>query len=631
MPGVTHAFNRSAGLSMCAVIIVAALMRLSAPGVVEFGHDEATLSLLALDFARGGSLPLTGMQSSVGIPNPPASVYVMALPYLFTDDPLVATMFVAVLNVLGVGLLWLLVFRYAGFWPALVAGLIYAVNPWATLFSRKIWAQDFHTPFLIAALLLGLYGFGERRAWAQVMCLPVLLVAAQIHFAAWAFVPLYLLLVVLFHRNIVWRLLAVSVIMGVMTLLPFAVGMLNTLSNDPQRVSSVFAGAAPIPSIEPLHITAWFATGTGLEHAVAPLQIEDFLRAVRPQAMLWIGAFGIGVVIGAVLLWRANRRLALLIIAWAALPILFFLPGWTRVYPHYFIGSIPALCALAAFGTTLLPIRPFRWALAAAIGLSLFTQLYYWNAVLHYVDTIFTPSGFGTPLRLRHDVRDQLPIHDNVLVIADGFDLRYDQEPAIWSVLLHDTTQCVRTLADPDLILYPAQPLAVLIAPDAPLKAPSHFALLSAPDEIPLRPGEGIYSIYQLPSPPSRSDLALTLIQDGLFDSGVQLIGYKFEADHTALAWSLPGPADVNYQFFVHYLDRADTKLQQADRQFWPGRHWCAGDVLVTRVPSPPSGTAKLRVGLYTLAPNGAYKNASVIDNAGNPAASWIDISLTQP
>jgi len=631
MYGVTHTPGRWAWLSLCAVIAVAALMRLSALGVVEFSHDEATLSLLALDFARGGPLPLTGMQSSVGIPNSPASVYVMALPYLFTDDPLIATGFVAALNVIGVGLLWLLVFRYAGFWPALVAGLIYAFNIWAVLYSRKVWAQDFHTPFLTLALLLGLYGFGEQRGWAQVACLPVLLFAAQIHFAAWTFVPLYLLLLVLFRRNIIWPLLIVSVVVGAITLLPFAVGLLNTLSDDPQRLSGAFTGPGLMPSIEPFRAAIWFATGTGLEHVVAPLQTEDFRRAVSPQSLLWIGVLGSGVMVGTAQLWRTRRQLALLIIAWAIVPVLFFLPGWTEVYPHYFIGSIPAFCVLVAFGVILFPVRAMRWALTVAVSATLLTQLSCWGAVLQYVDTTFTPDGFGTPLHFMRDVRDKLPIRDNVLVIADGFDLRYDREPAVWSVLLHDTAQCVRTLAGQELTLYPAQPLTVLVAPDALSEMPLNLVFHNPLHRVPLRSGEGVYSIYQVFSLPSPSDLAFNLIQNGLFDSRVRLIGYKPATDHTALVWSLPGRININYQFFVHYLDAADTKLKQTDRQFWPGYHWCAGDILITQAASPPPGTIRMRVGLYTLAPNGAYTNAALIDDAGIPVASWVDISLAQP
>ncbi|NKB16104.1 MAG: hypothetical protein HC774_03095 [Sphingomonadales bacterium] len=83
-------------------------------------------------------------------------------------------------------LITLLAQRYFSRTVALVTGLTYALNPWAVLYSRKIWAQDYHTPFVLLALLLGLYGFTEdgARSWkrqiAQILCLPLLLFALQL-------------------------------------------------------------------------------------------------------------------------------------------------------------------------------------------------------------------------------------------------------------------------------------------------------------------------------------------------------------------------------------------------------------------------------------------------------------------
>lgn len=627
MHRLTAAFHRP-WLALSLVVVAAALLRLNALGVVEFSHDEATLSLLALDLARGKALPLTGMQSSVGVPNSPASVYLLALPYRLTNDPLLATGFVAALNVGGVALLWLLVVCRLGHWPALVSGLIYAANTWAVLYSRKIWAQNLHTPFLILALLLGLQGFGERRGWAQVWCLPVLLIAAQIHFAAWSFVPLYLLLLMLFRHNLMWSRLVLSAALGAATLLPFALGLLKALAENP-HLASALASSGLAPSPFPLHVLLWFTTSTGLEHVVAPLQTEAFLRACQPPTLLWIGALGGSAVLGAVWLWRAHQRLALLIVAWALLPVLCFLPGWTSVYPHYFIGSIPALCVLAACGVTLFPNRPLRWALMVATSAALLTQLNFWSAALRYVDSTFTPTGFGTPLRFLRDVRDKIPMRDHVLVIADGFDRRYDREPVIWSVLLYDTAQCVRTLAGSAMTLYPAYPSTVLVAPDAPANLP-HLLIRPAAlrDRLPLRPGEGSYSIYQLASLASPSDLTLAFGHKHRFDNGVRFIGYRLQPDYLALGWLLPGPAQLDYHSFVHYLDAAGHKLAQTDGPFWPSYHWCAGDVLFTHVALPPEGTTTLRVGLYVLGPDGTYTNAAVIDDSGIPLALWIDVPL---
>ena len=173
------------------VLAAAVFVRLYRLDAVEFFHDEAMVSMMAQEMADGQTFPLQGILSSVGIPNPPSSIYVMAVPFALTSDPVVATGFVALLNVLGVGLLWGIARKEFGFIAALVAGLVFAFNPWAILYSRKIWAQDYVNPFLLLALTAALWGYRDGKRWGQLLALPLMLFAMQIHFSAWALVPLF--------------------------------------------------------------------------------------------------------------------------------------------------------------------------------------------------------------------------------------------------------------------------------------------------------------------------------------------------------------------------------------------------------------------------------------------------------
>lgn len=182
--------NRRDLIVLTLILFAAGLMRFGQAGIVEFFHDDAMLSSLAQDMVAGKNFPFTGINSSVGIPNPPTSVYMMALPFLLNSNPMTAILFVMGLNVIGVGLLWLIAHRYFGKTIALISGFAYALNPWAILYSRKIWAQDFHTPIILLGIFLGLYGFWEAtkrnelnnhsrwlnsHEWAQILCLPILL------------------------------------------------------------------------------------------------------------------------------------------------------------------------------------------------------------------------------------------------------------------------------------------------------------------------------------------------------------------------------------------------------------------------------------------------------------------------
>ena len=101
-------------LVLLLILFVAGLMRFGNAGVVEFFHDDAMLSTLAQEMVAGERFPLTGINSSVGIPNPPTSVYVMTIPFVVNSNPMTAIYFIMGLNVIGVGLLWLIAHRYFG-------------------------------------------------------------------------------------------------------------------------------------------------------------------------------------------------------------------------------------------------------------------------------------------------------------------------------------------------------------------------------------------------------------------------------------------------------------------------------------------------------------------------------------
>ncbi len=210
-------------LALAGVLILAAALRLGAPGVVEFKRDEANLSYLSLDMARGRSFPLLGIDSSVGVRNAPASVYLMAIPYLVTSNPVVATQFVGLLNVIAVGLTFALARRYYGPIAATVAGLLYAVSPWAVIFSRKIWAQDMLPLFVLLTVGTGLLGFVEGKRWAQLLHLPLLAITGQIHYGAFVLIPVTLYLLVIGRRRLT-RAFLLSVALVIVVVIPYIVG-----------------------------------------------------------------------------------------------------------------------------------------------------------------------------------------------------------------------------------------------------------------------------------------------------------------------------------------------------------------------------------------------------------------------
>lgn len=633
------------------ILFIAAWMRLGRGAAVEYFHDDAMLATLALEMADGKRFPLTGILSSTGIPNPPAGVYVMAIPFSLSSDPNAALHFIMLLNVFGVGLLWLMAHRYFGRRTAFAAGLVYAVNPWAVLFSRKIWAQDFHTPLILLGLLLLLYGFWETRAEgqrrrfsliAQSLSLPLLLFAFQIHFAAWALFPLIPIVLWFGRKRIIWPGMATAALLSLLVLLPYLIGLSQTLDNDPTRISDAWqrSAAADRTSLNGKAVTDMIllASGIGLETWLAPDQQTQLAAGYPPltPASLGLALAMIGGIYAAV---RKSWRFTALLVVWAFLPALLLLYEWTAVYIHYFVPSIPAMALLTSIGMNcgldrLAGKRLLKRLLWLLLCLIVGLQILQWQAALDYVEAHHLDyPGFTTPLSVLNALRERLRQAEDVLILSQGMSWNLHHEVAVWDTMLWDDVPCVRTLAGDGYAVFPSHAFSAVVAPDAPADPVNGLYLREAPIVFKTRNGGNDYAVYQWDAAPVWTGLPIQPIAPTLFDNEVRLSGYGLTDDMVILEWRLPGErVGRDYQFTAQLFDDAGNRVSQLDATFWHGRHWCDGDRLLTWGPlkadSPP---ALLKVGMYILGAGkdrGRYFNANVLDALGNPAGQYADIRL---
>lgn len=639
------------------VVLIAALMRLSDPHRMEFFHDEAMLSMMAQELAHGQAFPLTGIVSSVGLPNSPMSVYILATPYALSDSPMVATLFIAALNVAGVGVLWWIAQRYFGATVALIAGLTYALSPWAVMYSRKIWAQDFHTPFFLVALALGLLGFVENRRWAQALCLPVLLVALQIHVAGWALLPVYFALVWVGRDRFSLGALAITGGLAVLVALPYSLGLAQALQSDPARLLTILSrseiGGGVGLGDAPLTYAAWLATGTGIETWLAPNQTAELLANVPSFPWLW-GLLGVAALVGALALLIEFRPLAPVIGVWLVAPLAVFTPTWTRVYPHYFVASLPVFALLTGIGVyALIRLYPARYrslwraVTLASVLVILLSHGLWWRGALRYVsENAITlgegTSGYTTPLGVLEAVARATGDAADVLVISREPSPHFDADSARFQVLLRDRA-CVRTAPDRGMIVQPAGAFVAIIGEEAAPAPDSPYLRADALTTLPTRAGAPPYRVARhdarLPSP-----VAITDREPVRFANGVLLDGYALtEEGDIWLRWRLP-PAptrllfagqDHEYQVFIHLLDAAGARIAQVDARYWGGRHWCAGDTLYT-VATPPASPADadaLYIGFYRLpdVPGAGIRAVDVLDVLGNPAGQGVIVPVRPP
>ena len=99
--------DRREAIVLILILFVAAVPRLARPDLTEFKADEARLLTLALNMSDG-QFAWRGINSSVGFPNAPMSVWLYSLPLMVWPHPSAATLFTGLLGVVAVvGTYWL--------------------------------------------------------------------------------------------------------------------------------------------------------------------------------------------------------------------------------------------------------------------------------------------------------------------------------------------------------------------------------------------------------------------------------------------------------------------------------------------------------------------------------------------
>lgn len=643
-------------LIVAALVGLAGLLRMNWVGISEFKADEARLLALALDMADG-QIALRGISSSVGLPNFPLSVWLYALPLVFWPHPYAATLFTGLLNTGAVGACYWLVRRYWGMMAAVAATLLFAVSPWAVIFSRKIWAQNL-LPIFVMAWVIGLaLALVERKPRFMWLALVALAVAVQIHLAALALVPATIVLLIVFWRRLSWQDVVIGAGLGVLTAVPF----LLYLSQQRSLIGDGLAqagGEAVGFSWDALLYTRMMAVGNDLHSLVGAAQVETFL-AQAPQmgridwlltAVLTISLIYLGVTV-----WqkRGSKQadVGLIVLVWtASLPLFFLFWRSSPVYLHYFIALLPApyIAVGVAFADWLawLEIRLMRtisWVVL--LGLAYF-QVRFLLSLLAFVGQTATPGGFGTPLSYQLDAAETaVTLMDEtgaseILAVGEGENPDLDDFPAVWDVLLRDTPH--RFVDGTENMLFPAEAAVVVLSEQMGDEVDLYGETAVAIQPISLREGEGEMQVLALPGDAPQPDTAFS--KTYLLANFVRFLGHDelvvepvastgSATDSTAV-WQLywqtadnPNPTD--YHIFNHLLDGKGERVSQMDGDAFLGSQWRPGDVVVSRFEMPwDAGWERpltMRSGMYIF---DTQEPVLLLDEAGNPYTDAVEVPL---
>ncbi|MGZ3714649.1 MAG: ArnT family glycosyltransferase, partial [Ktedonobacterales bacterium] len=278
------------------VLLVAALLRLVLLDQTSFLGDQAELLFLARSALAHHALPVTGIRSSIGTLNPPASIFLL-LPFALLGDPLGATVATAVANIVAVLLLYRLTDRYIGRRAAFAVGLLYATAPWPIYFSRFIWQQNLLAPIVILFIWTLCRGLIDRKrgwlGWNVVLWG----IAVQLHPSAAPLLALTVLGVVWAWRTVRLRDVLGAVIGLVILFLPTLIWEVVSKGSDLPyygalgQTPAIFNGdvfnqlltvlTPPGPS--------FFGTGTLYWHVYQRIAwLTPLLAVVNVAALIWL-------------------------------------------------------------------------------------------------------------------------------------------------------------------------------------------------------------------------------------------------------------------------------------------------------------------------------------------------------
>ncbi len=337
-------------ISFLLIVIFAAYFRLASLNLTEFKGDEAGTSIVLKALVQQGKIPLVGPPLSTGGFSGPIYYYILAIPFLISTNPIVASAFIAGLNIVGIALTFKFAREFFNERIALIATALTAVSPFAILFSRKIWNPDLIFPFTVI-LFYCLYSFVIKAKSRYLI--PVFVAYAvilQIHPVTLFLAPVILLFLWKFRSQIRLRHLLIGAALFLVLFAPFVYGECTSGFSDGGSFASTLKDFS-LDNVNPSVISLLSAvtSGTGFDYILgssAPsfyasiFNINNFF--VVENLCLYLGF--------ALVLVRASRNpfgenvKYSILLAWIAIPtviLLFFDPTY-GLYTHHLVMFFPA-------------------------------------------------------------------------------------------------------------------------------------------------------------------------------------------------------------------------------------------------------------------------------------------------
>lgn len=638
-------------LGLMAIVLLACLLRFAHLSISEFKYDEAGTITEARDISLGRSFPLAGLDCSVGLPDGPLMLYLVAIPTLLSSDPTLAVAFVASLSAAAVLATYLFVAKYFDTRTALVASLLLAVNPWATLFGRKVWQENL--PLLSVMIFSSIFLLVvSRRQWASVPFFFFLGLQILIKIRAIMYLPATLLTLLLFHRRLKRRPLLSGLSLFALLLSPYLSHLWVHRNEVWTDISQGPLANRPVIDLQALKFSLWLASGYNVEAVLGPAAplFTPFsqLLSLNLYGITFLMLLGVSLCAWTVYRRREGYERYALLLIWYFVPLLPYIWHTAPVHLGYMLSLFPLPFIFVGLALT----TGFQGSrrLLAVVSLVILVTLVGGQGsstwFLHqYAERYGAGGGFGTPLKYWLEIAKRTKEFagslgvDEVIVLAKGSDPRYEGEPAALAYLLEPELRPRFLRRDTQrYLLYSLEGRTLYLMTikddmiDETLRQwGRELTSISIPSGDPAR-------LYAIDGKSVRQMMnRLENPRDVPFSNGVHFLGYRAPStvcpgeELTLLTyWGFISVGEEErahiYQAFNHFVD-VEGKRWAQDDGFGPlSPDWRNGELLlqwfeISVPPETPPGEYWILTGLYLLYDG---DRAAVLDEAGHVSGDFI-------
>lgn len=325
------------------VLFLSLLFRVTNLDLIEFKADEGINLFLASRPIFGHPFVPGGTVSSLGITNFPLINYLL-LPFaIISLNPVIISFFIALINSIAIVAFFIIIKRYYNQTIAFFSASLIATAPWAILFSRKIWAQDFLLPLFIP-FFLSIHKIiidKNEKYWFLYSFSSLLLI--QIHQSVLFFIFPLTLVIMIKKVKINYKFLLLGAFLGLIPTLHYILFQATTgcfdckmLLTSGQRVS---ADRSPLLFLRPFQLINqgdfFPILREDIIYFAQNFKLAYFLKQIYYIEYLMIP-------IGGIIFYKFFKKMSLIIFPVILLP---FIYSFFKLEPqiHYFIIISPFL------------------------------------------------------------------------------------------------------------------------------------------------------------------------------------------------------------------------------------------------------------------------------------------------